>query len=527
MVRSSKPRGILPSSSFTSTSSVDTTSSCASSRRGANNNPWEVLKEVPCGQTADVKIIGNRERPRSPLIVAKRYKSKGVSIDNQQENLRTKHKREYDVLNNSVHPNIVKLVHLTSESAAVSSPPQPSPGHVASSVGNPHSVSSFHDGVAPHDSSFSSRSSAPPSTASSGNKNNLATIYLELMDLGSLKDVCTKLRETVPALNGTDTMCGFAKAIAVPCLLGLQYLHAKEIIHRDVKPENILLSMSGRVKLCDFDSSSVAEAQTVGVGTCGYEAPELLTTTGLTYTDKVDIWSLGCVLYWIVQGELPRSLGDVALISRNLTDDPDWEFSSCFTFDTIRDEALQALMKGMLQTKPERRFSAAEALRHAALSPFYSGCIKLTRPHFNEDAAEDIITKFSKYNITVCAGCGTEEDELCGFLKKGTCTTISKENRDVLREGYKQILFSRQKQSVDYLVAFLKRWANDEKFYLVKPCVVRNWRKLIEDAATVASPSPPSRMPCEPPLINCDSSECLRYSQEERPSSSAPFDDVL
>lgn len=151
----------------------------------------------------------------------------------------------------------------------------------------------------------------------------------------------------------------------------LDYLHALDLVHRDVKPANVLVTGAGRLKLTDFGVASSArragseEARGAGaddteaiLGTPAYMAPEQL--LGREITPRADVWSLGVVLYELLTGRRPfegRSVADAVhrvihapapapaelrsaggggaipdgvreLLDRALAKDPSWRFAS-------------------------------------------------------------------------------------------------------------------------------------------------------------------------------------------------------
>lgn len=105
-----------------------------------------------------------------------------------------------------------------------------------------------------------------------------------------------------------------SKLFFLQMCLAVQYLHAKGITHRDLKPDNILLQDGNEetlLKVSDFGLSKFVQTDSVMRTLCGtplYVAPEVLMTGGRgTYTSKVDIWSLGVVLFTMLSGTLPFS----------------------------------------------------------------------------------------------------------------------------------------------------------------------------------------------------------------------------
>lgn len=95
-------------------------------------------------------------------------------------------------------------------------------------------------------------------------------------------------------------------------LKAVEFLHINKIMHRDVKPENLLLSKSGIVKLCDFGFARGIKTQnfqyTDYVSTRWYRAPELLVGDA-AYSSSVDVWAIGCIFAEIYNG-LPLFPGE-------------------------------------------------------------------------------------------------------------------------------------------------------------------------------------------------------------------------
>ncbi|WP_248959870.1 serine/threonine-protein kinase [Sphaerisporangium perillae] len=146
-----------------------------------------------------------------------------------------------------------------------------------------------------------------------------------------------------------------AATIASEVLTALSVAHTAGVVHRDVKPANILIGYDGRVVLSDFGiATSLGDpyAQRSGtVGSAGFVAPERL--DGVPAAPEGDLWSLGATLFATVVGRPPfeNALGPLASL---LTQDAE--------LDRVPDE-LRPALSGLLAKDPARRMSASEAKR--------------------------------------------------------------------------------------------------------------------------------------------------------------------
>ncbi|SEL26180.1 serine/threonine-protein kinase [Nonomuraea pusilla] len=160
-----------------------------------------------------------------------------------------------------------------------------------------------------------------------------------------------------------------AAAIGARVLDALRAAHATGVLHRDVKPENVLLADDGRVVLTDFGIASLeAEAGLTAtgglVGTPAYMPPERL--NGEPARPESDLWALGATLYAAVEGRAPFSRDSwAATVAAVLRDEPE---------PPVRAGALQPVIMGLLRRDPAARMPADEAahLLHLAASGQHS-----------------------------------------------------------------------------------------------------------------------------------------------------------
>jgi len=144
----------------------------------------------------------------------------------------------------------------------------------------------------------------------------------------------------------------------------LEHAHALGVVHRDIKPGNILVSETGLAKLGDFSFADLTgppgDATGTLVGTPGYMAPEQV-TDGKTDA-RSDVFSLGVVLYEAIAGVRAFPGSDLASVLYDLAH---VEPTSPRTFNTAVSPALTAVVRHAMSKRPDARYESARAFAHA------------------------------------------------------------------------------------------------------------------------------------------------------------------
>ena len=171
-----------------------------------------------------------------------------------------------------------------------------------------------------------------------------------------------------------------AKFLFRQIILGIEHIHSKNVVHRDIKLENIMIDFNNTIKICDFGIGKVLKSEDELLydkcGTPMYMAPEIiLSNENDGYKGfPVDIWSSGITLYIMLSGTLPFNLKSKNNKKENISFNGNKRYINTYLqnqiisvkpreIENISEEA-KDLLKGILNKNPEKRLTCNQILNH-------------------------------------------------------------------------------------------------------------------------------------------------------------------
>ncbi|KAG5926477.1 hypothetical protein E4U42_003276 [Claviceps africana] len=218
----------------------------------------------------------------------------------------------------------------------------------------------------------------------------------------------------------------------------VSYVHLQSCVHRDLKLENILLDKNENVKLVDFGFTREYEGRTnylqTFCGTICYAAPEML--KGEKYAgEKVDVWSLGVILYALLCRELPFDDDDDNVTrTKILTEEPKYP-------DHLPPDAL-SLLKSLLSKRPLPRPAYADILAHPFLADYAPAqqailAIK-AQPPFSSPLEKECLHRMKSAGVDVDAVRDSVLAQKCDALAGWWTLLLEKEQRKMQRKERKR-----------------------------------------------------------------------------------------
>ena len=181
---------------------------------------------------------------------------------------------------------------------------------------------------------------------------NILYIIMEYAELGDLYSLIKHYKKHSKFFSEIDLW-----KISYEILSGLEYLHSHNIIHRDIKCLNLLITKDHHIKIGDLGVSAFTsglDLHYTRVGTPLYISPELVKQKPYDY--KTDIWSFGCSLYHLANLEPPFNGGNLIVLGNNIVKGVPKALSSLYSNE------FKSFVDKMLEKKADKRPSAKEAL---------------------------------------------------------------------------------------------------------------------------------------------------------------------
>ncbi|XP_065055154.1 calcium/calmodulin-dependent protein kinase kinase 1-like isoform X2 [Rhopilema esculentum] len=179
-------------------------------------------------------------------------------------------------------------------------------------------------------------------------------MIFELMERGPAQEIPTK-----HPMNESK-----ARRYFIDMVLGLEYLHHTKIIHRDIKPTNLLLDAEDHIKIADFGVSDIFEGEDDMLnrfaGSPAFQSPEAIAGGRVKFSGKAaDIWAMGVTLFSFVYGKCPFYNTDMLMLYDMINNDP-----LIFPEEPVVDPQLQDLISRLLAKDPKKRIRMQEIKEH-------------------------------------------------------------------------------------------------------------------------------------------------------------------
>jgi serine/threonine protein kinase len=261
-------------------------------------------------------------------------------------------------------------------------------------------------------------------------KSNTLWLILEYCSSGSANDLMYSMNRTFSEVE--------LATIMEMVLQGLALMHKKNLIHRDIKGANILLSEDGYAKLGDFGVGAELSSVKYRMSKKGspyWMSPQI--ASNLKYDYKTDIWSLGITCIELLEGEPPFSQLKPSNVMEKISKEPP-KISEMIDLNEHTTQ-FKSFIEHCLEVDPKKRFTAEELLQHEFIQRFSKGrkyMISLIKKHaddvekFRFESEEEYQKMLKKKGNNKNNSYSEEEPEEEVFYEKNNCIETYQERQN-------------------------------------------------------------------------------------------------
>ena len=253
-------------------------------------------------------------------------------------------------------------------------------------------------------------------------KDSSLGIVMEYADKGDLFQLITERKKTKNYFTEQEVW-----KIFIQLLNGLKALHDFKILHRDIKSANVFLFKDGSAKLGDLNVSKVAKKGLgyTQTGTPYYASPEVW--KDLSYDNKSDIWSLGCVLYEMITLFPPFRAQNMENLFKKVIKGEISKIPDKYSFD------LFTVIQLLIQVKPEKRPSCDEILQNKIVLKKIEYFKEISKQNFDENDEEQFLLK--TINVPKSLNFLTYQLPKPNYNKK-KLITLNNKNKKIMLKNY-------------------------------------------------------------------------------------------
>lgn len=272
----------------------------------------------------------------------------------------------------------------------------------------------------------------------------------------------------------------------------LLYLHKNNIVHRDLKIENIMIGNNGELKMIDFGLSNFYDSQSLLKTYCGslyFAAPELLCATPYV-GPEIDVWSFGVVIYVLVCGKVPFDDSDSRKLHQKIK-------RGKVTYPDFISSESRSLLKEMLVVDPKKRATLSKVLKHPWMNQGFHSPIEChipSRPPLTIESLDwDVIQEME--NLELVDDATMTKRQIEEILRMPKYVELSNQYWAIIKSTHNAKLLNNSDMPTIAYHPLLSQYYLTSEYLIRKNAMEPNLKKVITGQSVLSSHNPSGEIP--------------------------------